>query len=143
MHGQSLTVKMKHSLLIVNGTKDPIRPRPSLADRILEASPSPSVRIPPVFGDLDARSSPVGSKNRELRGDTEAPSLFLVMRTLEGDLSSSRLRAEHLKGAQAGCCPRFDAELFEDLEDMFFYCRFAIPKNGCDLAIGLTLGKPQ
>ena len=129
---------MKHPLLIVNGTKDPIRPRPSFGSFALS-----KCRIPPLFDDLDARSSPVGSKNRELRGDTEAPSLFLVMRTLEGDLSSSRLRAEHLKGAQAGCCPRFDAELFEDLEDMFFYCRFAIPKNGCDLAIGLTLGKPQ
>ena len=84
-----------------------------------------------------------GQKTESYVAIRKAPSLFLVMRTLEGDLSSSRLRAEHLKGAQAGCCPRFDAELFEDLKDMFFYCRFAIPKNGCDLAIGLTLGKPQ
>ena len=64
----------------------------------------------------------------------KAPSRFLVMKTLEGELSSCRLRAEHLKGAQAGCCPRFDAELFED---MFFHRGFAIAKNRCDLAIGI------
>jgi hypothetical protein len=143
MHGQSLTVKMKHPLLIVNGTKDPIRPRPSLADRILEASPSPSVEFLPFLVISMPDRAQSGQKTESHVAIRKAPNLFLVMRTLEGDLSSSRLRAEHLKGAQAGCCPRFDAELFEDLEDMFFYCRFAIPKNGCDLAIGLTLGKPQ
>ena len=85
MHGQSLTIKMEYPLIIVNGTKDPIPPRPSLADRIWEASPSPSVRILPFLViSMPDRAQPV-KKTESHAAIRKAPSRFLVVKTLEGE----------------------------------------------------------
>jgi hypothetical protein len=58
-------------------------------------------------------------------------------------LSSSGQGTEHFKRAQAGSGSRFNAERYEDFENVLFHCRFAIAKNRCDLTICFTLGEPQ
>ena len=109
-----------HSRIVVNGTKDPAR------------------EIPRCF---NARISCFQAEF--LDGIPRNPFGSFVRGAWEYSLSSSRERTEHFKRAQAGSCPRFNAELYEDFEDMLFHCGFAIAKNRCDLPICFTLGEPQ
>jgi hypothetical protein len=54
-----------------------------------------------------------------------------------------RWRTEHFQSPQAGGGSGLDAELVENLEDMFFDGGFAVTQDGRDLTVGFTLGNPQ
>jgi hypothetical protein len=115
----NVALSVKHPLIIVNGTKGPV---PGVLR--LRQITRPVRRSHAQFTMQYAEASP------------------LVPDPLGERLSVSRWRTEHFE--RAGWLRfGFRRRAYRKFRGHVFYRGFAVAENGCDLAVGFALGKPQ